>query len=278
MALLLVGCTAGSDDRDPSPWGGAEESGVGTADTDDPTMTSTSSASESPTGSTSAATATTATGSTSGSESTGGLVGCPASAPVSLTQWEADPWTAPASGNAQVEYRLSTETWLHYERFELDLDIDVTEVGQPYNCFLELRNTGANHDETFPWRYFSICTKNENPRKMVHVAYAAENNYLVADFAMQPNTTYHVNVLFDSILDESSLTLTPEGGTPTTIVTTPLTSSITPMGQGLDLWVGFRTSHPDYPTILPPWGWTFRNLEVAMDPGGPYGPLAPGCP
>ena len=61
-------------------------------------------------------------------------------------------------------------------------------------------------------------------------------------------------------------------------MTGPLTSSIAPQGQGLDLWVGFKTTHPDYPTIKPPWGWSFSNLEVSLEPGGPYGELAPMCP
>lgn len=210
-------------------------------------------------------------------ETTGEPEGCPASEPVELMQWHGDPWVAPSSGNAQVDFRLSEEKWKHYERFELDLDVDVGEVQTPYNCFLELRNVGAKQNESYPWRYFAVCAKNEAPRKLVHVVFAGENDYLTTNFTLEANTTYHVNVTFDSVLDESVLTMTKQGGEPVEIVSSPLNSSIVPMGQGLDLLVGFKTSHPDYPTIKPPWGWTFRNLEVTMDPGGPHGPLAPEC-
>ncbi len=288
LMVALGGCTgdSSSDDSDSglaTLSGGPTSTGL-TTSTDPTTEPGTSADTSASMTSDPTTTDPPTTGSTSSDpdtgtdESTGEPFGCPASAPIDFVQWDAMPWTAPDMGDAQMEFRLSTENWLHYQRFELDLDIDVTDVGLPYNCFLELRNTGAPQGETFPWRYFSICVKNEPPTRMVHVMYAAEEDYLVTPFTLQPNTTYHVNVVVDSILDESTLTMTPEGGADTTIVTSPLTSSITPMGQGLDLWVGFRTSHPDYPTILPPWGWTFRNLHVTMEPGGPYGPLAPGCP
>ncbi len=301
VAALCAACSA-DDAGDGGPaWGGQGSTSVAGSTTDvDPdggegsaTSAAATTSSSDTSGPTATTTMTTATqgGSSDGDSSEGGsgevgsssgggvdLGECPAPEVVTLSEWTDAPWVAPTTGNAQQEFRLSTENWLHYGRFELDMDIDVTEVGDPYNCFLELRNTGAPQGETFPWRYFSVCTKNDPPRRMVHVPYAAENTYLVTDFTLQANTRYHVNVVFDSWADETTLTMTPEGGEATTILSSPLVSSIAPMGQGLDLWVGFRTSHPDFPTILPPWGWSFSNLEVTLEPGGAFGPLAPACP
>lgn len=211
-------------------------------------------------------------------EGTGGALGeCPASEPVTLSEWSQEAWVAPGEGDAQVSFRLSKETWKHYARLELDVDIDVTDVQTPYNCFLELRNTGGPKDGPFPWRYFAVCTKNQNPKKLVYIVFAADDGYTPEPFALQANTSYHVSVVFDAELGEATLAMTPEGGAPVTVFESPLTSSITPQGHGLDLLVGFTTSHPDYPEIKPPWGWSFRDLHVSMTPGGPFGADAPAC-
>ena len=106
---------------------------------------------------------------------------------------------APTSGTAEVPFVLSQELWLHYERFELDLDIDVTAVQVPYQCFLELRTIGGPKNEYFPWRYFAVCTRNDGPHRLIHIVFAADDGYMATPFTLEANSTYHVNVVFDAV-------------------------------------------------------------------------------
>ncbi len=136
--------------------------------------------------------------------------------------WNSSPWVAPKSGPAETTITLSKEKWKHYQRFQLDLDFDVTEIQEPYNCFLELRNVGASNGGPHPWRYFSVCTKNDSGKKAIYVVYgaktpAAEFAYLTKSFTLQNNTSYHFNIVYDAKALQTSMTLTPAGGQPVTL-------------------------------------------------------------
>ncbi|MFH2009795.1 MAG: hypothetical protein ABI333_24585 [bacterium] len=98
-----------------------------------------------------------------------------------------------------------------------------------------------------------------------------------APYTLQPNTNYIVTYDYDAIAGTATLTLEEPGGA-TVPTSCPATSSLVPVGQGLHIYMGMTTSHPDYPTVLPPWGWTFRNFVADLTPGGPNGPDAPPCP
>jgi hypothetical protein len=205
---------------------------------------------------------------------------CPASSVVEFTDWNPDPWVAPLEGTAQQAFRFDADDDLHYSLLQLDFDFHTTTLEGPYTCFAELRNTGACHDCVWPWRYFALCTKNEPPLRTVLIIFAGEegNDRVNDPFVVQPDTDYHMAMTFDAEASLATLVVTEVGGPSSTLEITPLTSSIAPQGQGLDLRMGFSITHPDYPDITPPWGWTFSNLVVSMTPGGPFGAAAPPCP
>ncbi len=202
---------------------------------------------------------------------------CPASKTVTLKKWQTSGWKTPSSGTAQSEFLLSKENYKHYRSLDLKFEMDVGKLDGDYNCWIEVRNRAVPKSWKYYWRYFAICNKNKNPKKLVWVIFATKNGYLTKSFTMKKNTTYSVHANFDAAANSAFVKLTEKGGATTTI-TGPASSSIVPVGQGLRLLVGFDVKHPDYPTIKPPWGWTFRDLVLTMTPGGPFGPEAPPCP
>lgn len=203
---------------------------------------------------------------------------CPASSVVELNAWDGTPWVAPSMGTAQERFRLPAERDLHYSLLELDFDFTTTTLEGEYNCFAELRNTGACCDSPYPWRYFAICSQNDPRRRTVFIVFASDEGRIVDNFAIRPMTSYHASMRFDAAASEATLTINEIGGPSATLIKTPLTSSIAMRGGGLDLLMGFSVTHPDYPVITPPWGWIFSNLELRMYPGGPHGSAAPPCP
>jgi len=202
---------------------------------------------------------------------------CPASKAVTLKKWHTKAWKAPGSGTAQSEFLLSKETYKHYRSLDLKFEMDVGATTGDYNCFIEVRNRAVPKSWKYYWRYFAICNKNKSPKKLVWIIFATKKGYLTKSFTLKQKTTYKVHARFDAAADKASVTLTEKGGAATTI-NGPASSSIVPVGQGLKFLVGFDVKHPDYPTIKPPWGWSFRDLTLTMTPGGPYGPEAPPCP
>ena len=54
-------------------------------------------------------------------------------------------------------------------------------------------------------------------------------------------------------------------------------SSLNATGTGLWLELGISPSHPESPPIMQPVDWTYRNLDIYLEPGGPIG-NAPPCP
>ena len=203
---------------------------------------------------------------------------CPATEVAEVMAWDPTPWVAPTSGNAQQSFRFPAELDLHYSVLQLDFDFTTTTLQGPYTCFVELRNIGACQSCAYPWRYFAICTKNQSPLRTILHVFSADDGRVADNFAVQANTDYHLSLTFDAETSAATMVLNAIGGPTTTIVSAPLNSSIVPMGQGLDLLMGFTTTHPDYPTIMPPWGWTFSNLIATITPGGPFGSAAPPCP
>ena len=203
---------------------------------------------------------------------------CPGTDIVELTAWDPTPWVAPTSGNAQQSFRFAADTDLHYSLLQLDFDFTTTTMEGPYTCFAELRNTGACQSCSYPWRYFAICTKNESGFQTILHVFSADDGRVSTNFEVQPNTDYHLSVTFDAQDSSATMTVNEVGGPSTTMTSSPLNSSIVPMGNGLDLLMGFTTTHPDFGTIMPPWGWTFANLTATLTPGGPFGDAAPPCP
>lgn len=284
--LLTCGCTGESSEQQTAIGGAA-----GTAGTGGSSSGGLGGSAGWPAGDSGAAAGAAGTGGAAGAAGTGAAPGgggtagaggtssvpCPASKAVTLTQWTASPWVAPSSGTAETVFTLSTEKGKHYERADIDLDLDVKSLGLPYVCFLELKSP--------PWRYFSVCTKNgvyknNNKKLLIYVAYDQNSfEYLTQTFTLKNNTSYSLNVVWDAKALQTTLTLTEAGGSPQTLTRNPITTSLVPLNQGLRLQVGYNTNAQDYKNgiIMPPWGWAFKNLKVTLTPGGPFGNEAPPC-
>ncbi len=106
-------------------------------------------------------------------------------------------------------------------------------------------------------------------------------NTSVMELRMARNAEYSVNN-FQTALSAIDFVISDPANLPTLgplMQTTPvpLTGTVFAVGTGLKLELGISTSHPEYPTVLPPVGWIFRNLSIYLEPGGPYG-AAPPCP
>lgn len=200
--------------------------------------------------------------------------GCPALSAEHVEQWWVTPWVAPSSGDAEQVIRLSTQHQLHFARAVISFEMETTDVQGDWTHLGVVRNRAIPGSWTYLAYYGWLLSRNI-PTRQIQVALNGCQNGV--PYALQPNTTYTVTYDYDAVAGTATLTLEEQGGG-TVSTTCPATSSLVPIGQGLHVYIGMQTSHPDYPTVLPPWGWTFRNFVADLTPGGPYGPDAPPCP
>lgn len=200
--------------------------------------------------------------------------GCPATSAEHVERWGTTPWVAPTSGNAEQVIPLSTQNYLHFLRAVITFEMETANVQGDWTHIFVLRNRAIPAGWSYLAYYGWFLSRNI-PTRQIQVALGGCQNG--TPYTLQPNTNYAVTYDYDAVAGTATITLQEPGGA--TITTScPATSSLVPVGQGLHLFMGMSISHPDYPTVLPPYGWTFRNLVVDLTPGGPYGPDAPPCP
>lgn len=203
-----------------------------------------------------------------------GATGCPANSAEHVERWFNNPWVAPSSGDAEQVIQLSTQNQLHFSRAVITFEMETAEVQGDWTHIFVLRNRAIPGSWPYLAYYGWFLSKN-TPTRQIQVALNGCQNG--TPYTLQPYTNYIITYDYDAIVGTATITLEePLGGTVQT--SCPATSSLVPIGQGLHLYMGMRTSHPDYPTVLPPWGWTFRNFVADLTPGGPYGVDAPPCP
>lgn len=287
LIAVITACHTGCDDEtDELPTGTGTPSGSGGA------STGTGGTAAGGTGGTaSGGTGTAAPGGSGGSGGAAGMGGagggagsggnlgaCPASGPFDLTVWDTNPWVVPMSGSTLQTISLSNEIGLHYEQFEMDFDMTTAQIGTPFVCFAELRNQTGNH--SVAWRYFALCVRTDSSKQLVNHVFTPSTGRVVTTFTIQPSTAYHVNYVFDARNSSATATITESGGPSVSATSTPITSSISPQGSGLKLLMGISETHPDVlaGNIAPPRGWSFENLIIHLDPGGPFGSEALPCP
>lgn len=200
--------------------------------------------------------------------------GCPATSAEHVERWWTNPWIAPSSGNAEQVIQLSTQNTLHFARAVISFEMETTDVQGDWTHIFVLRNRAI--PGSWPHlAYYGWFLSRNIPTRQIQVALNGCQNG--TPYTLQPYTTYTVTYDYDAVAGTATISLgVPGGGTVTT--SCPATSSLVPIGQGLHIYMGMPTSHPDYPVVLPPWGWTFRNFVADLTPGGPHGADAPPCP
>ena len=152
--------------------------------------------------------------------------------------------------------------------------IDDFDAGGDFVPIVWVRNGNADGNQTYDW----LLVRNQTNDQRVTSIYFLEGATVLAEDtpATWPVGQWHVDVEMDAELGEWSATFTHDGGTTNTL-TRDFTSSIVPQGgQSLRLIWGWASINKKI--VYPPWGWTFSELTVRMEPGGPFGPDAPECP
>ena len=199
---------------------------------------------------------------------------CPASEPYHYENW-AVPWQTSTSGSgATTTLSLGAEIGRHYRRLtmEFDMTIDGFDAGSEFVPIVWVRNAPFETPGGPP-QYDWFLIKNSNPQRTVSIV---ENEVLdFQDSASWSATTYHVEIDMDAVAGTLSITATDDQGN-VNFLERPFEQSIVPLAQGLKLIWGWQGINLDI--VYPPWGWTFANLVVDMEPGGPHGPLAAECP
>ena len=199
---------------------------------------------------------------------------CPASEPYHYENWAA-PWQTSTSGSgAGTTLSLGAEIGRHYQRLtmEFDMTIDGFDAGSQFVPIVWVRNAPFETPGA-PAQYDWFLIKNSSPQRTVSIV---ENEVLdFQDPASWSATTYHVEIDMDALAGVLSITATDDQGN-VNALQRPFEQSIVPLGQGLRLIWGWHEINLDI--VYPPWGWTFANLVVDMEPGGPMGPLAAECP
>jgi hypothetical protein len=201
--------------------------------------------------------------------------GCPANSAEHVEMWWTNPWVAPTSGDAEQVIQLSTQNQLHFSRAVISFEMETAEIQGDWTHIFVLRNRAIPASWPYLAYYGWFLSKNL-PTRQIQVALNGCQNG--TPYTLQPYTTYGVTYDYDAIAGTATITLDVPGGGTVSVSCPTASSSLVPIGQGLHLYMGMRTSHPDFPIVLPPWGWTFRNFVADLTPGGPYGPDAPPCP
>ncbi len=213
-------------------------------------------------------------GAAGGSGGYGGPAACPAKSPVKISVWGSTPWKAPSSGSAQQVIAIPTEKGRHYKKATVTFDVDVTTPPGNFTVVFWLRNSAVPSGYNKLSAYGNSNVKNSVPKELVLTQTGEWNT---TKYALKSDTTYKVSYVFDAVAGKATLIWTEPGGAKITTNGTAA-GSIVGVGGGLKLFFGSTTSHPEWGAgVRPPWGWTFRNLVVDLEPGGPYGPAAPGC-
>ena len=178
--------------------------------------------------------------------------------------------------NGQQTISLPVENDRHYKSLSLEFDmlIDDFDAGGDFVPIVWVRNGNATGNQTYDW----LLVRNQTNDQRVTSIYFLEGDTVLAEDtpAMWPVGQWHVEVEMDAELGDWTATFTHDGGTVNTL-TRDFTSSIVPQGgQSLRLIWGWTDINEKI--VYPPWGWTFSDLTVQMEPGGPFGPDAPECP
>jgi len=211
----------------------------------------------------------------------GGGTGCPASAPVDVQLYSGQVWMEPDLADAYNVISITNVRDGQFGRMTVDFDMDVTTHPSEIVAIFLIRNQAVPSGHDYPvWfggsvtRYGNIVLYLDGPEGR-----QGTNQWISRSWPLQENTTYHASYVYDAELGTATLTYTEQGGSGDQIVLLALApSSVYAIGQGLKFEIGIPVSHPDWDAGLrPPAGWSFRNLSIHLEPGGPYG-NAPPCP
>lgn len=201
---------------------------------------------------------------------------CPADTPVDI-QRLATPWSADDPANAYRVINIPTQAGRHYHKAIVDFDMDVTELSDMVAIWL-LRNKQVPN--TSPVHHWFGGSLKRNSRTVLYVnnfsGPEGNGQWIPKTWRFSRNTTYHVHYEYDALAETAVLRYTGADGSSLQLDGVAH-ASIAAAGAGLKFELGIPTSHPDYPTVQPPTGWSFYNLRIRLIPGGPFGAAAP-CP
>lgn len=201
--------------------------------------------------------------------------GCPASEAVHVERWTTSPWVAPASGDAEQVIRLSTESRRHYARAVISFEMETgATIPGDWTHIGVLRNQAIPGSWPYLAWYGWLLSRHRGPRQIEVALDGCQNG---GAHALQPDTVYRVTYDYDAVGGTATLSL-DWGADGHVSASCPAPTSLVPIGNGLHFYLGMRTSHPDYPVVQPPSGFTFRDFVAELTPGGPLGAGAAPCP
>ena len=189
----------------------------------------------------------------------------PASAPLT---WNFAGTVTPTTDTGSFDLNKQidgTEVNKYYKKMTVDLDMHVGKIS------LRVDEGGHKYDSLFAFgrksgfksAYASYWQLEIKDKIITKVYRFGENSIKPAEAptAWQDNTNYHVTSVFDAQQNTLSFKLTKSGQVVSDITfpsIEPISPDIVDSGDGLML------------TFAQNGGWTYSNIHVTMEPGGPY--------